>query len=84
MNTKWHLKTIEALGMLASKSRIVNKLNAVSAHSDDPQLRALAENLIDEIRSASTNTEAMPPKQMKNGVPTAEKAIKYCESKAYK
>lgn len=69
--------------MQAPKAHIVNKLNAVAAHSDDSELRKFAENLIDEIRSSSTNTEAMPPKQMKNGVPTADKAIEYFKSKAY-
>lgn len=84
MNTKWHRETIEALGMMAKRPRIVNKLNAVVAHSDDPELRKLAEKLIGEILAASSNTEAMAPKEMKNGVPTAKKATEYCNLLAYR
>ncbi len=84
MNTKWHRETIEALGMMAKKPRIVNKLNAVVAHSDDPELRKLAEKLIKEILAASSNTEAIAPGQMINGVPTAKKAIAYCNSLAHR
>ncbi|RTL03938.1 MAG: hypothetical protein EKK65_02700 [Lysobacterales bacterium] len=84
MNTKWHRETIEAIGMMAKKSRIVNKLNAVVAHSDDPELRMLAEKLINEILAANSNTEAIAPKQLKNSVPTAQKALEYCNSLAYR
>lgn len=84
MNTKWHRETIEALGMMAKKPRIVNKLNSVVAHSDDPKLRILAEKLIGEILAASSNTEAMAPKKMVNGVPTANEALQYCNSLAYR
>lgn len=84
MNTKWHREMIEALGMMAKKSRIVNKLNAVVAHSDDPELRKLAEKLIKEILDTSSNTETIAPKQMSNGVPTAKNALEYCKSLAYR
>lgn len=84
MNTKWHREMIEALGMMAKKSRIVNKLNAVVAHSDDPELRKLAEKLIGEIRATSSNTEASAPKEMRIGVPTAKKTLDYCNSLAYR
>ncbi len=83
MNTKWHREVIEALGMRATKPRILNKLNVVFAHSDDPKLRKLAEVLIKEIRAASSNTEAASPKELCNGVPTAKEALEYCESIAY-
>ena len=83
MNTKWHKETIEALGMLAPKKRIVNKLNAVVSHSDDKRLIEFAAVLINEILAANSNTEVMRPREMKNGVPTASKAIAYCKSLAY-
>lgn len=69
--------------MMAKKPRIANKLNAVVAHSDDPELRKLAEKLIKEILTTSSNTEVSAPKQMSNGVPTAKKALEYCNSLAY-
>jgi hypothetical protein len=84
MNTKWHRETIEALGMMSKKPSIVNKLNAVVAHSDDPELRKLAEKLIKEILATSSNTESCAPKEMSNGVPTASKALEYCNSLAYR
>ncbi len=84
MNTKWHRETIEALGMMTKRSRIVNKLNGVVARSDDPELRKLAERLIGEILAAGTNTEGMAPKEMKIGVPTAKKALEYCNPLAYR
>ena len=80
----WYRETIEALGMMATKRQIVNKLNAVAAHSDDPELRKLVEQLISEILSAGSNTTANAPKNMKIGVPTAQKALRYCQERAYK
>lgn len=84
METKWHRETVEALGMHAKKPRILNKLNAVATHSDDQRLRKLAESLISEILSTSTNTEVMAPKDMVNGVPSARKTLEYCKSLAYR
>lgn len=83
MKTKWHRETIEALGMIAPKKRIVNKLNAVAAHSDDPRLQKMAEVLIKEILSAISNTQGMAPVDMKNGVPSAKAAIEYCSSQIH-
>lgn len=70
--------------MMAKRSRIVNRLNGVVARSDDPDLRKLAERLIGEILAANTNTEAKAPKELKIGVPTAKKALEYCNSIVYR
>lgn len=83
MNIRWHKEVLYALGMMASKSRIVNKLNAAYAKSDDPKLRDLASRLISEVKAASSNTKVFPPIDLKNGVPTASLAAKYCESVAF-
>lgn len=80
MNKKWHKEVMEALGMMASKARIVNKLNAAAVKSDDPKLRIYAEKLITEIQTANSNTESRRPKDMLNSVPKAKKVISYCES----
>lgn len=69
--------------MMASKDRIVNKLNGVCAKSDDPKLRDLAATLISEVKAASSNTRAIPPIDLSNGVPTAQAAQKYCKSIAF-
>lgn len=69
--------------MMAPKARIVNKLNAVAAQSDDHELRKLAEQLIDEIMAASSNTASIAPRNMKNAVPTGQIALKYCQDRAY-
>lgn len=84
MNIKWHRVVIEALGMRATKPRILNKLNEVFAHSDDPKLRKFAEVLSKEILAANSNTEAVSPKELCNGVPTAKDALEYCKSIAYR
>jgi hypothetical protein len=81
--TKWYRETIEALGMLAPKARIINKLNKVAAHSDDAQLREMARTLIKEISSATANTTSIAPQNMKNAVPSAKQVIAYCEPLAY-
>ncbi|WP_139326374.1 hypothetical protein [Azonexus hydrophilus] len=79
----WYRETIEALGMMAPRARIVNKLNTVAAQSDDHELRKLAEQLISEIMAAESNTTSIAPKNMKNGVPSGRKALKYCQDRAY-
>jgi len=83
VNVKWYRQTIEALGMYASKERIVNKLNEVAAQSDDQKLRDMANKLIGEILSANSNTKSVAPKDMKNGVPSAKNVINYCKPLAY-
>jgi len=83
MNIKWHKEVLEALGMMAGKDRIVNKLNSAASKSDDPQLREIASSLISEVKAASSNTKVFPPRDLKNGVPSAKKAIMYCESIAF-
>lgn len=80
MNSKWHKEVLEALGMMATKDRIVNKLNAAYAKSDDPKLRDLAKVLISEVKATSSNTEAFPLIDLKNSVPTAQLVQKYCNS----
>lgn len=84
MNTKWHRETIEALGMHANKSSILNKLNAAYAHSDDMKLRSLVEPIIEEISSLQSNTKSIAPKDMIIGVPSAQKTLEYCHAMAYK
>lgn len=83
MNTRWHKEILEALGMMARKDRIVNKLNAAFAKSDDPKLRDLASTLISEVKAASSNTKAFSPIDLRNGVPTAQAAAEYCRSIAF-
>lgn len=83
MNVKWYRQTIEALGMRASRDRIINKLNEVYAQSDDQNLRNIVNILIEEILSTNANMKAMAPKEMKNAVPSAIRAINYCKPLAY-
>ena len=83
MNTKWHRETIEALGMMASLDRVVNKLNAVLAHSDDPKLRRMAETLIQELRRSTTSPKVAPAREQKIAVPTASVVLQYCRGIAY-
>jgi len=83
MDTRWHKEVLEALGMMATKGRIVNKLNAAYAKSDDPKLRDLASTLIKEVKAAGSNTKVFSPIDLRNGVPTAQAAKKYCESMAF-
>lgn len=80
MNTKYHKEVLEALGMMATKDRIVNKLNSAYSKSDDPKLREFASTLINEVKAASSNTKAFSLKDLKNGVPTALASEKYCKS----
>jgi hypothetical protein len=83
MNTKWHIEALEALGMKAGKATIINKLNSASIRTEDPKLRDLAKQLIDEVQAASSNTKAFAPKDLTHGVPTAKVAIAYLESVIY-
>nr|AAG34726.1 unknown [Vibrio mimicus] len=79
MKPNEHLEVLEALGMCASKVIICNKLNRVHVQAQDLDLRLLISKLIYEIQTTSNNTRVMAPKNMKNGVPSASKAIRYCE-----
>lgn len=83
MSKNWYRETIEALGMQAAKNRIINKLNAVHAYSEDASLRGMTARLISELNSASSNTQAFSPIQMRNGVPSAKSVLEYCEARAY-
>lgn len=83
MNTRWHKEVLEALGMMAAKARIVNKLNAAYATSDDPELRDLTSALISEVKTANSNTKAFSLLDLRNGVSTAQAAEMYCKSVAF-
>ncbi|MDE1348374.1 hypothetical protein [Vibrio aestuarianus] len=83
MKPNEHLDVLEVLGMCASKVTICNKLNKVHVRTQDFELRSLISKLINEIQTTSNNTRVMAPKNMKNGVPSASKAISYCESNLF-
>ena len=83
MNTRWHKEVLEALAMMASKARVINKLNAANAKSDDPKLRDLTSTLISEVKAANSNTKVFSPLDLRNGVPTAQAAERYCKSVAF-
>ncbi len=80
MNTIYHQEVLEALGMLASKQTICNKLSKAYAKTDDQLLRDMIPSLLSEIKSTSVNTRVMTPKDCKRGIPSATKAVSYCET----
>ena len=83
MNLNEHQEVLEAMGMLASKSAICNKLNRVYVRTDDPEFRTLILRVISEIQTTSNNTRVQSPKNMKNGVPSSMKLVRYCESSLF-
>ncbi|WP_339073892.1 hypothetical protein [Teredinibacter turnerae] len=80
MDNKWHKEALEAVGTLAKKASILNKLNKAYVHSEDVKLRELIQLVQTELERTSNNPSVMPIAQMRNGVPTASKLLAYCES----
>lgn len=77
----WYKETIEALGMYGSRERILNKLNAVYAHSDDEMLREKVGTVMEQIKSSGDQYNA--PKELTHGVQDVKGLMEYCQSKAY-
>lgn len=48
---------IEAIGMLASRSTVSNKLNKIFTHTKDIQLQAMVGNLLHDIPIKGINTK---------------------------
>ena len=85
-NIKWYreaIEAIEALHIQSPENRIINKLAAVHAHSDDPKAREYAKQVIEEIKTAQGNTKTQSCVEMKRGVPTARRLLAHCRARAY-
>lgn len=79
--TNWYRDALETVGMLGRPKAIRNRLNAVSAHSDDAVLRALAMALIDQFDRAGLNTGHTSLLDS-NSVDT-DKLVMHCQERAY-
>lgn len=79
--TNWYRKALEAIGMLGCRKAVCNRLNAVSAYSDDIILRALATEVIREFDYAGLNTDHTSLLDS-NSVNT-DKLVKHCQERAY-
>lgn len=75
---EFYKQALEAIGMVApSRTRILNKLNTVVAHSDDVQLRTLTE-ATREAYMRATHSPALAIQEMNGCKREACRLIEYC------
>lgn len=71
---------IEALGRVGSRQIIRNQLNRVLAHTDDPRLKQLIEDVLRDFDQTSTNPDHTPIKNMNSCRSSALLLRQHCES----
>lgn len=79
--SNWYKETLEALGMRGRRASILNKLNRVVAHSNDPKLREMVGEVVERVDGSSVNTDHTPIRKMK--AVNASALQEYCEARAY-
>jgi hypothetical protein len=78
-NSADYKEVVEAIGMLANKSTISNKLNRVFAHTKDVQLQNMVGNLLAKLPEKGINTKVISLRAS-NAVKTKE-IESYCREK---
>lgn len=79
----WYLVALEAIGTISNRNSIHNKLNTVAVYSDDPELRNLAQRVLDEFAATSVNSTHTSISMMKTSVPSGRRLDDYCKKLAY-
>ena len=81
MAKNWYREALEAIGMKGRDNTIHNRLNAVAIHSDDPELRALVEKVLSDLRYCGLKTQLTSIRDSR--LIDTKPLVRLCEKKGY-